>query len=255
MNTTYLVNWQAGDEPPLEGRLEVTQEAVAFAPQGGGDRAEVPFSCITAVRRCGSVVEIDRRSGAQVLVESIAAEALGSRLEAAFGRSELLRSLRAEHDRIAAELGRLRAAIERPSGSGDAYASDVDALATLVRHIARHVRAEERELYPAVDRLLGCRPLVEAMRFDHRAIEGELHELGRADTAEHGRLGAVFQRLDALLTTHIAKEEAIVFPLLESRRVCSPRPCEPAPGPAATQSGRPSAATASSSVAWTLREM
>jgi hemerythrin superfamily protein len=95
---------------------------------------------------------------------------------------------------------------------------EVRLLATdLMRRVLDHAQVEERELYPSVRRMLGCGPLVDAMLFDHRAIEGEVRNLIRVDAGDLELLACVFHRLDALVTTHVAKEESIVFPLLESR--------------------------------------
>jgi hemerythrin-like domain-containing protein len=218
MNTTYSVNWRAGKDATTAGTLEVTPDAVVFTPSDGGAPAEVPLADVPAVRRWSSAVELDRKGGEAVWIESTAAGALGARLEAAVELAETLRSLRAEHDRIDEELAELRVAVACLADLTDVREHEVGLLATdLMRRIVDHAHVEELELYPAVARLLGCAPLVEALVFDHRAIEGEVRDLVRVDPDDRARLACVFHRLDALVTTHIAKEESVVFPLLESR--------------------------------------
>lgn len=217
MITTYSVNWRTGEDAAVDGRLEVTSDAVVLRT-AEGVAATVPLTEIPAVRRWSSTVELQRSDGAPIWIESSAAGALGARLEAAVELAETLRSLRAEHDRIDRELAELRIAVGCLMDLTDVREHEVGLLATdLMRRIVDHSRLEERELYPVVRRMLGCDPLVDAMLFDHRAIEGEVRELIHSDPGDRERLACAFHRLDALVTTHVAKEESIVFPLLESR--------------------------------------
>jgi hemerythrin-like domain-containing protein len=216
MTTTYSVNWRSGDDAGTTGTLEVTPAAVVLTA-ADGVVAEVPLADIPAVRRWSSAVELDRRDADSIWIESAAAGALGARLEAAVELADTLRSLRSEHERIDRELAELRVAVGCLTDLTGAREHEVALLTTdLMRFIVEHAHVEERDLYPAVERTLGCGPLVEAMIFDHRAIEGEARELVRIDPDDCERLARVFHRLDALVTTHVAKEEAIVFPLLES---------------------------------------
>ena len=216
MNTTYSVSWKTGTEGAVAGLLEITPDGVHFAPANGGAESEVPFADVPAVRRHSSTVVLERQSGDPIRIDSVAAALFGPRLEAAVAIAETLCSLRAEHDRVDEELGALRVAVRSLAELGDARGREVVLLATdLMRRVVRHAQVEERDLYPAVVRLLGGEPLVEAMVFDHRAVEGEVCELIRIDPDDRRRLTCQFDRLDALLTTHIAKEEAIVFPMLE----------------------------------------
>lgn len=218
MKTTYSVNWRTSEDAGGAGLLEVTPDAVVFTPADGTAAVEVPFSDVPAVRRFASTVEIERRGDGPIWVETAAAGALATRLGAAVELARTMRTLRAEHDRIDEELGQLRIAVGCLADLTDACEHEVALLATdMMRRIVHHAQVEERELYPAVEQLLGCDSLVDAMVFDHRAIEGEARELVRVDPGDRARLACVFHRLDALVTTHIAKEEAIVFPLLESR--------------------------------------
>lgn len=218
MLTTYSVNWRAGAEAPTAGVLEVTPDAVVFTPVDGGEVEEVPFADIPSVRRHASTVELERLHADPIRIESVTAGILGERLEAAFALAETMQALRAEHDRIGEELGELRVAVGCLAELDEARVREIRLLAAdLTRRIVSHAHVEEQELYPAVERLLGCGPLVEAMLFDHRAIEGEACDLVRVEAGDRARFARVFHRVDALVTTHVAKEEAFVFPLLEQR--------------------------------------
>lgn len=218
MTTTYSVHWRTGKDPEVAGLLEVTPDAIVFTPAGGGLAAEVPLVDVPAVRRYSSTVELERQGEEPIWIHSAAAGVLAPRLEAAVELAEILRTLRAEHDRIAEELGELRTAVDALPELTEARVHEVGLLATdLMRRVVRHAQVEERELYPAIGGLLGFGPLVEAMLFDHRTVEGEACQLVRLDPCDCARYACVFHRLDALVTTHIAKEEAVAFPLLESR--------------------------------------
>lgn len=218
MKTTYTVNWHTREDAAAAGLLEVTPDAVVFTPADGSAAVEVPFSNVPAVRRFASTVEIDRRGEGPIWVESAVAGALASRLEAVVELAATVRTLRAQHDRIDEELRELRFAVGCLADISDASEHEIRLLAIdVMRRIVRHAQREERDLYPAVRQLLGGDSLVEAMVFDHRAIEGEARDLVRVDPDDRVRLACVFDRLDALVTTHIAKEEAILFPLLEGQ--------------------------------------
>ncbi|MDE3190346.1 MAG: hemerythrin domain-containing protein [Acidobacteriota bacterium] len=218
MVTTYSVNWRSGEEAPTAGMLEVTPDAVVFTPADGGAVEEVPFADIPAVRRRSSTVELERLHAEPIRIESVTAGMLGECLESAFGLAETIHALRADHDRIGEALGELRVAVESIAELDDARAHEIGLLAAdLMRRVVSHAHVEERELYPVVERLLGCRPLVETMLFDHRAIEGEACGLVRVEAGDRARFARAFHRLDALVTTHVAKEEAVVLPLLDRR--------------------------------------
>jgi hemerythrin-like domain-containing protein len=220
VKTTYSVNWCTGEGAAVAGLLEVTPDALVFTPADGGAVAEISLAGIAGVRRYSSTVQLERQSAEPIRIESAAASVVGTRLAAVIERAERLRSLCAEHDRIDQELGRLRVAVARLPELGDAREHEVSLLATdLMRRIVHHAHVEEEDLFCAVERPLGCGPLVDALVFDHQAIEDEARELVRIDPGDRARFACVFNRLDALVTTHIAKEEAIVFPLLESSAI------------------------------------
>ena len=81
-----------------------------------------------------------------------------------------------------------------------------------------HAAAEEASIYPAIDRLVGA-GATQTMTLDHRAIASIIAQLGVAangDVEPGTRLEA--QRLlfvlEALLTTHLWKEDTAYVPLL-----------------------------------------
>lgn len=216
MTTTYAVRWRTGGDSAF-GVLEITADAVVFTASDGAV-ADVPLADIPAVHRSSSTVELERRSGDAIRVESAAAGIIGVRLEAALELAATLRSLVAEHERVRRELADLRLAVGCLADLTDSREREVAFLATdLTRRIVDHCRREEQRLYPVVAASSGCAPLVELMIFDHGAIEDEAHELACVDAGDSVQLARVFHRLDALLTAHVAKEEAIVFPLLGCR--------------------------------------
>ncbi|MCW3020596.1 MAG: hypothetical protein JWN10_2904 [Solirubrobacterales bacterium] len=217
MRTTYAASWQEDGGAAIPGRLEVTPEAVAFTPAGGEEPDEVRLADVSVVRRQPSVVELERRNGDPIRIESVAASLLGAAIETVVTHAETLHGLRAEHVSLEEELRELRAAVQVLPELTDVRCHEFGLVAIdLMRRIVRHARVEELELYPAVERLHGGGPLVEAMLFDHRAIDEEACELARVDRADRVGLMREFHRLDALVTTHIAKEETIVFPLLDA---------------------------------------
>ena len=199
MVTTYWTRWQDGSQDAREGFLEFGAGAIVFRPNGFTNVVEVRYDDLVAVHRTASVVELERRSGGPIRIECVAAPVLAPALEHAVELADRVRSLHEEHTQIAEELAQLRKAI------------DAHRLAELAARLRAHADAEERELFPALALRLGSGPLLEAMRLDHRAIENELRSFPRGDDELQLR---ELDRLDALVTAHMAKEEEILFPLV-----------------------------------------
>jgi hypothetical protein len=217
MKTTYSASWQEDGGAAVPGRLEVTPRAVAFTPAGGEEPYEVRLADVSVVRRQPSAVELELRAGDPVRIESVAASVFGAGIETMVARVETLHALRAEHGSFEEELRELRAAVQILPELTDVRCHEFGLVATdLMRRIVRHAHVEELEVYPVLERLPGGDPLVEAMLLDHRAIEEEACELVRIDRDDRACLMRAFHRLDALVTTHMAKEETIVFPLLDA---------------------------------------
>ena len=217
MKTTYSASWQEDGGAAVSGRLELTPRAIAFTPAGHEEPHEVRLADVSVVRRQPSAVELELRTGDPIRIESVAARVFGADIETMAARVETLRALRAEHGSLEEELRELRAAVQILPELTDVRCHEF-ALVTidLMRRILHHARVEELEIYPAVERLHGGGPLIEAMLLDHRAIEEEACEFARIDRDDRACLTREFHRLDALVTTHMTKEETIVFPLLDS---------------------------------------
>lgn len=217
MKTTYSVSWQEDGRAAIPGRLELTPRAVAFTPAGREKPYEVRLADVSVVRQQPSAVELELRTGDPIRIESVAARVFGAGIETMVARVETLHALRAEHGRFEEELRELRAAVQILPGLTDVRCHELALVAIdLMRRIVHHARVEELEVYPVVEGLHGGGPLTEAMLLDHRAIEEEARELARTERDDRACLMREFHRLDALVTTHMTKEETIVFPLLDA---------------------------------------
>lgn len=93
----------------------------------------------------------------------------------------------------------------------------------LVDDLLPHFAAEEAVLYPAIAELLGRPEAVATMTRDHEEIRRLVHQLRRHRDELAGQLLAVARHLvqrdlyvlHALTALHIAKEEELLFPLLQ----------------------------------------
>jgi iron-sulfur cluster repair protein YtfE (RIC family) len=99
-------------------------------------------------------------------------------------------------------------------------------LAFLQDDLIPHAFAEDRVLYPAVERAMGATGATATMSRDHLEVAHLVDDLDRAHRAlPAGQLGDVeatelcriLFSLYALLKLHFAKEEEIYLPLLEDR--------------------------------------
>jgi uncharacterized protein (DUF2249 family)/iron-sulfur cluster repair protein YtfE (RIC family) len=75
-----------------------------------------------------------------------------------------------------------------------------------------HAAAEEDALYPAARRLEAGRLLVDGMTAEHRVITGLVEEITGAGDAV--RAAAAARALQAVLDSHVAKENELILPLL-----------------------------------------
>ncbi len=135
--------------------------------------------------------------------------------------------LREEHRELVPHIQALR---EVADGVGvapaDAVRRGVDqACEFLSHHLIPHAEAEERVLYPVVQRLLGAPRATATMSRDHVEIGRLVAEL----TAVRTELGAgaigeeparalrrLLYGLHALVSVHFAKEEEVYLPLLDA---------------------------------------
>jgi len=86
----------------------------------------------------------------------------------------------------------------------------------LVGAVAPHEEAEERELYPALDRILGSPDATATMSRAHAEIARQIRRLGQLlddigdeppDDADIAELRALLYGLNAILSLHTAQED------------------------------------------------
>lgn len=134
-----------------------------------------------------------------------------------------LRPLHDEHHHIAERLVALRATADAVGmvPPGDLRRAIDEVLQFLDEHLLPHAAAEDEVLYPFVGHLLGSPLATATMRRDHSEILGLAHELqrlrDRLGDAAATDLRRVLYSLFAVVRLHLAKEDEIYLPLLESR--------------------------------------
>lgn len=134
------------------------------------------------------------------------------------------KTLRADHARIRTQLAEnVRRALER--GTRD----DLNALLALLQgELLGHARAEQTDLYPAVDELVRDHGRATAtMEIDHEKIAQQVTHIAEAverlrtvrdrmpRMAARTELREALLRLDTLLEVHLEKEERVYVPLIE----------------------------------------
>jgi iron-sulfur cluster repair protein YtfE (RIC family) len=137
--------------------------------------------------------------------------------------------LRDEHAELTPHIAALAAAGDAVGGHDiDDLRAKVDAsYAFLATQLIPHAGAEDRALYPVVQRVMGAPEATATMSRDHVEVDrltaqlGELRaRLAAADEAD-GELADGLRRvlygLHALVSVHFAKEEEVYLPLLEAR--------------------------------------
>jgi len=94
----------------------------------------------------------------------------------------------------------------------------------LVDELVPHAVAEDRVLYPAVDRIVGASGATWSMRRDHVELGRLIDRLAALRTvadslcqAHQAALRQVLYAIDGLVRLHLAKEEELYLPLLEER--------------------------------------
>jgi iron-sulfur cluster repair protein YtfE (RIC family) len=136
-------------------------------------------------------------------------------------------------DLVRAEHHHLFTAVQRLLDAADGLDDTVEILpnavhevhAFLVGELLPHVRAEEHALYPVVGELLGSPMATASMSRQHAEVERLVERLGRLrddaiaemDDATRRNLRQVLYGLHAILTLHLATEEELYLPLIESR--------------------------------------
>ncbi len=136
---------------------------------------------------------------------------------------------RAEHRVIKDHADEVRAAADRLGTVPypQAMAAIRRVREVLVNEVAPHEQAEERELYPQLDRLFGSPAATATMSRGHAEIAHQIRRLGqlldeigdgRPDEADAADLRAVLYGLYAILTLHTAQEEESFLSLAEDDR-------------------------------------
>ena len=130
----------------------------------------------------------------------------------------LTRRFQGEHERIRAGISLLRDAADCLGfiPAGDAMARVRDVYRLLVEQIGPHEQAEEEELYPALDRLLGGNQPTATMSRAHAEITHQIRRLGQLlddignndpDDADIADLRGLLYGLHAILRLHTAQED------------------------------------------------
>ncbi len=122
-----------------------------------------------------------------------------------------------EHSRIRADLDRLRQVADGLGSGPRADLTEVrEVYRLLVEEVAPHERAEEREFYPTVGRLLGGYDPTGTMSRAHAEIAERIRHLGRLlddvgpagpDAKELTEMRSTLYGLHAILSLHTAQEE------------------------------------------------
>jgi heavy metal translocating P-type ATPase len=140
----------------------------------------------------------------------------GTRLAAA--DAALTRRFQGEHETIRAAIEQLRVVADTLglSTPGEAMTRVRDAHRILVEQIEPHEQAEEAELYPALDRLLGGTEPTATMSRAHAEITHQIRRLGQLiddigddppDDADLADLRSLLYGLHAILRLHTAQED------------------------------------------------
>ena len=140
--------------------------------------------------------------------------------------ANIVELLRAEHREFGPKIERLRENADlmflEPGGE---VAKDVEESFLFINwELIPHAKAEERVLYPAMEKVLGKPTATEMMVMDHQEILQLADELGALRPAmltdeltheERKHFRRLFYSLYALIKLHFRKEEEIVIPLLD----------------------------------------
>ncbi len=136
--------------------------------------------------------------------------------------------IRREHVEVLHALVALEEAVSRdrsgdPSGGRGALAPAVgDFLDFHARVVEPHMRAEEQDIYPSLDRYLSADvESADAILGEHETVRGlvallgsELERVKQGAPGAESELAACAQDLALLLRDHIRKEDSVVNPLL-----------------------------------------
>jgi flagellar biosynthesis regulator FlaF len=144
-----------------------------------------------------------------------------------------------EHQTIWADIEQLRTAADALGvvPRRDAMASVERAYRQLVNEIGPHENAEQRQLYPAMDRLLGSSHATAAMSRTHAEIAHQTRRLGqliddigtsRPDNADIAELRALLYGLHAILSLHTTQEDESYLSLADTQTAGTRAPAQSA---------------------------
>jgi hemerythrin-like domain-containing protein len=136
--------------------------------------------------------------------------------------------LREEHKELLPHIESLKTAGDAVSelATPELLESIDEAYAFLVKHLIPHAQAEDKALYPVVQKVLGAPEATATMSRDHVEVGRLTAELGALRTqlgagspasGQAKDLRRLLYGLYALVKVHFAKEEEVYLPLLDAR--------------------------------------
>ncbi len=142
--------------------------------------------------------------------------------------ASITQPLRDEHKELYRELENLRLAgdVVNESLTSLAHEKVEQAYNFLIRQLIPHAQAEEKAIYPIIQKAMGAPQATATMTRDHVEVERLTQELGTL-RVHKSQLSITFEQLNALrrvlyglytlVKLHFAKEEEIYLPLLDSK--------------------------------------
>ena len=136
--------------------------------------------------------------------------------------------LREEHKELFPHIEALRVAADAVSETVTPALREAveEAYAFLVHHLIPHAQAEDKALYPVVQKVMGAPEATGTMSRDHVEVGRLTAELGglraqlgggKLTPVQANDLRRVLYGLYALVKVHFAKEEEVYLPLLDAR--------------------------------------
>jgi iron-sulfur cluster repair protein YtfE (RIC family) len=140
----------------------------------------------------------------------------------------LTQPLREEHQELYPHIEALRQAADAVSETVTPAlrAAVHEAYDFLLHHLIPHAQAEDRALYPTIQKVIGAAEATATMSRDHVEVGRITAELGglqailgaqKLTTDQANALRRVLYGLYALVKVHFAKEEEVYLPLLDAR--------------------------------------
>lgn len=242
---------EAADVVLVVDRLDRFAEAVSIARRARGIAVQSALlgMGLSLVAMCAAALGFVPPPAGALLQEVIDVAAILSALRALGGgrgakrkalEETMSRSLEREHEQLIPMLDRLRVVAELIDHlAPEAARAELDALDRFLRvRLLPHERADDTEVYPVIDRLLGGEDPLAPMSATHREIYhrvrlyqqllGDLGPSGPTAADVHD-LQQVLYGLHAVLRLHFAQEEELYASL--SERYHAEVPDEPAGGP------------------------